>query len=54
MDWSPDQKRFMTIIDEGGGYEIKSFLEFVDFDGKNRKNILIPTTGEIPSLIRIC
>lgn len=52
MDWSPDQKRFMTIIDEGGGYEIKSFLEFVDFDGKNRKNILIPTTGEIPSLIQ--
>jgi len=52
MDWSPDQKQFMVITDEGGGYEIKSFLEFVDFDEKNRKQIFIPTTGKIPSLIQ--
>lgn len=51
-DWSPDQKQFMTITYEGGGYEIKSFLEFIDFDGKNRKVVFIPTTGEIPSLIQ--
>jgi len=52
MDWSSDQKQFMVIIDEGGGYEIKSFLEFMDLDGKNRKQIFIPTTGKIPSLIQ--
>lgn len=52
MDWSPDQKQFMVIANEGGGYEIKSFLEFVDLDGKNRKQIFIPTTGRTPSLIQ--
>lgn len=51
MDWSPNQKKFVVVTYEGGGYEIKSFLEFVDFDGTNRKDVLIPTTGEIPSLI---
>ena len=50
-DWSPDQKQFMLIAYKGGGYEIESYLEFVDFDGKNRKDVFIPITGEIPSLI---
>jgi WD40 repeat protein len=51
MDWLPDQKQFVVVTYDGGGYEIRSFLELVDFDGKNRKDILIPATGEIPSLI---
>jgi Tol biopolymer transport system component len=51
MDWSPDQKQFVMVNDEGAGYEIRSFLEFVDFDGTNKKDIRIPTTGTIPSLI---
>jgi Tol biopolymer transport system component len=51
MDWSPDQKRFARIVYDGANYEIQSFLEIVDIDGKNRRDILISTTGEIPSLI---
>jgi Tol biopolymer transport system component len=51
MDWSPDQKQFAVITYDGAGYEIKSFLELTDFDGTNKKDILIPTAGEIPSLI---
>jgi Tol biopolymer transport system component len=52
MDWSPDKKQFVVITHEGAGYEFDSFLEFVDVDGKNRKDILIPTTGNIPALIQ--
>jgi Tol biopolymer transport system component len=51
MDTSPDQKQFVVIDYSGTGYEIESFLEFTDFDGTNRKDVLIPTTDEIPSLI---
>ena len=51
MDWSPDQKQFVVIKYEGTEYEIKSFLEFVDFDGTNRKDVFIPKVGEIPALI---
>ena len=51
MDWSPDEKQFAVVKHEVVGSEIKSFLELMDFDGKNRRDILIPTTGEIPSLI---
>lgn len=51
MDWSPNQEKFVVVTYDGGGYEIKSFLEFVNFDGTNRQDVLIPTTGEIPSLI---
>ncbi len=52
MDWSPDQKQFVMISNEGGGFEFESFLEFVDLDGNNRKKILIPTISKIPSLIK--
>lgn len=52
MDWAPDQKQFVVITHKGGGYEIESFLEFVDFDGKNRKDIHILITSEVPSLIQ--
>jgi Tol biopolymer transport system component len=52
MDWLPEQKQFVLVTHAGGGYEIRSFLELVDFDGKSRKEILIPTTEEIPSLIK--
>lgn len=51
MDWSPDQKQFVVISYDGAGDEIRSFLELMDFDGTNKKHILIPITGEIPSLI---
>ena len=51
MDWSPDQKQFVMVNHEVAGSEIKSFLELVDFDGENREDILIPTTGEIPAII---
>jgi Tol biopolymer transport system component len=50
-DWSPDQKQFMLVNREVADSEVKSFLEFVDLDGKNGHAILIPTTGEIPALI---
>ena len=56
MDWSPDQKQFVMvdhIVDhEEAGSEVTSFLEFVDFDGTERKSLLIPTIGTIPSLIQ--
>jgi Tol biopolymer transport system component len=45
MDWSPDQKQFAVITDDVAGFEL------VDFDGTNKKDIFIPTPGEIPSLI---
>jgi Tol biopolymer transport system component len=51
MDWSPDQEQFAIITYDGGGLEIESFLELMDFDGKNKKDILIPGAGDIPSLI---
>ena len=51
MDWLPDKKQFVVIKYEGEESEIKSFLEFVDFYGGNRRSVLIPTTGEIPALI---
>jgi Tol biopolymer transport system component len=51
MDWSPDQKQFAIITYDGEGSEIASFLELMDFDGKNKKDILIPGAGDIPSLI---
>lgn len=51
IDWLPDQKRFVVIASEGVEFEIKSFLKFIDIDGKNRKDIFVPTTDEIPSVI---
>jgi Tol biopolymer transport system component len=43
VDWSPDQKQFAVITYEGG-------LQFVDTDGTNRKDILIPSLGKIPDI----
>lgn len=40
VDWSPDEKRFAVITYEGG-------LQFVDADGTNRKDIPIPSVGDI-------
>lgn len=40
VDWSPDQKQFAVITYEGG-------LQFVDTDGTNRRDITIPSLGEI-------
>lgn len=51
MDWSPDQKQFVLVTADGSGYDITSFLQFMNFDGTNKKDIQIPTTGKIPSLI---
>lgn len=52
MDWSPDQKQFVVLTDDVVDSEIIDFLEFMDFDGGNKKRILIPTAGEIPSVIQ--
>jgi len=51
MDWSLDEEQFVLLAYEGGGSEIDSFLEFKDFDGKNKKVIPVPLIGDIPSLI---
>lgn len=51
MDWSPDSEQFVLLVYEGGGFEIKSLLEFIDFDGKNKKTTPVPMADEIPSLI---
>lgn len=51
MDWSPDQKQYVMVTWDGAGSESRSFLEFVNFDGTNKKDIRIPTPGNTPSLI---
>ncbi|HQF64179.1 MAG TPA: hypothetical protein PLT26_16905 [Anaerolineaceae bacterium] len=52
MDWSPTREQFMVVTHRGEGDEIESWLQFVDFDGENQKEILIPPTGALPSLIQ--
>jgi Tol biopolymer transport system component len=51
IDWSLDEEQFVSLVYEGGGFDIESFLEFRDFDGKNKRVIPIPLIGDIPSLI---
>jgi Tol biopolymer transport system component len=51
MDWSPNQKQFVVLTDDIVDSEIRDFLELVNFDGGNKKRILIPNVGEIPSVI---
>jgi len=51
-DWSPDEKQFVTADYGGSGYEIESFLALIDFNRENRREILIPTPKDIPSLIQ--
>jgi len=45
-DWSPDQKQFVFITYETG-------LGIMDFDGTNRKDVSIPSLGEIPNIKHI-
>jgi Tol biopolymer transport system component len=52
MDWSPDQKQFAIMTYGGSGSDIKSFIELMNFDGTNKKDIFIPTPKDIPSLIQ--
>ena len=52
MDWSPDQKQFVVLTDEVIGSEIRNFLEFVDFEGKNKNRVLIPNPDKISSVIQ--
>src|SRR5690606_12188421 len=49
MDWSPNEKQFAIVSNEGSGSEFKSFIELVDVDGKNRDKIPIQTPKDIPS-----
>jgi Tol biopolymer transport system component len=42
VDWSPDQKRFAILSNEGG------FPSIMDFDGSNVKSLNFPSFGEPP------
>jgi len=52
VDWSPDQKQLVVVTYQMANFKFESFLEFMDFEGKNKNDILIPTMGKIPSLTR--
>jgi Tol biopolymer transport system component len=52
MDWLSDHKQFVVVNCEGQEYDYNCYVELINFDGKNKERIPIPTIGDIPALIQ--
>ena len=47
MDCSPDQKQFMVVKSKKVDDKLEIFLKFMDYEGKNRKEVSVPIAGDL-------